>query len=458
MSAAAFVEEVHVGPNRGPQMDFVRSAADITIFGGSAGPGKSWGTLFRMGVHADRYPGYYGVVFRRESTEITGGGGLWEESTKLFPIWSARPRQNMLDWRWPNRSLVEMRHLQYAGDEIAHHGKQYAEVAFDELTTFLEQQFWYLLSRLRSRCGFVPKLIATCNPDPDSWVRSFVDWWIGDDGIARSDRAGVKRYFVRQGDELVWGASASECLAQAPLVDMKPMSVRFIPAKLRDNPKIDPTYEERLKAMPLVERERLLGGNWDIRHAAGTVFRRAWFEVIDLVPGDVVAVGRYWDLAATEPHAGNKDPDWTRGVKISRHRSGLIVVHDVVSLRGRPAAVDALIKATAQQDGRGCTQGFWQDPGQAGKSEVERYRVMLAGHIVRIVRAAENKLTYAKATSSQAEGGNVKLLRGEWNSAYLAEHEGFPDGAHDDIIDAESLGVLDLTQSVPTRAINIRGL
>ena len=458
MNATAPTEEVHVRPNAGPQMDFVRSSADITIFGASAGPGKTWGTLFRMGVHADRFPGYYGVIFRRDSTQIAGGGGLWEESMKLFPIWSARPRQNMLDWRWPNRSLIEMRHLQYGGDEISHHGKQYAEVAFDELTTFLEQQFWYLLSRLRSSCGFTPKLIATCNPDPDSWVRTFVDWWIGGDGLARADRAGLKRYFVRQGDELVWGSSASECSAKVPHVNMKPMSVRFIPARLRDNPKVDPTYEERLKALPMVERERLLGGNWNIRHAAGTVFQRVWFEVLDFVPGDIVAIGRFWDLAATEPHEGNRDPDWTRGVKMSWHRSGLVVVHDVVSLRARPQAVEALLMATAQQDGRGCIQGYWQDPGQAGKSEVDRYRLLLAGYQVKVVRAAENKLAYARASSSLAEGGRLKLLRGAWNQAYLSEHEAFPDHGHDDIVDAESLGVLTLTSGVPTKAIHIRGL
>jgi predicted phage terminase large subunit-like protein len=459
MSFAAHADEVHVGPNLGPQTAYVASAADITIFGGTAGPGKSWGTLFRMGVHADRYPGYYGVVFRRESPQITGGGGLWEESTKLYPIWGAKARAGgVLDWRWPNRSMVEFRHLQNAGDELAHHGKQYAEVAFDELTTFLEQQFWYLISRLRSTCGFRPRMVATTNPDSESWVRRLIDWWIGADGLARSDRAGAKRYFIRDGDELVWGDTAAEASAAAPHVRMRPMSLRFIPATLADNPRGDPTYEERLKSLPLVERERLLGGNWNVKHAAGTVFRREWFEVIDYVPHDIVAIGRYWDLAATEPNPSNKDPDWTRGVKISKHASGLFVVHNVASTRKRTHDVDALVLTTAQQDGRGCRIGFWQDPGQAGKSQAERYRKMLAGYDVTIAPAALSKVVYAKPTSSQAEGGNVKLIRGEWNDAYLAEHEAFPDGRHDDIVDGESLGVLDMTSSTPSRFIHVKGI
>lgn len=453
-------DEVLIAPNPGPQTDYVASSADITAFGGAAGGGKSYGTLFRFGWHADTYSGYYGAVFRREMPMITSGGGIWEESMQLFPIWNARPNLGLHEWRFPRgRSLIQFRSIQHETDVLHYQSAQYAEFAMEEATQFSEGMFWYLISRLRSTCGLRPRACLTFNPDPDSWIRKLIDWYIGEDGFVIRERAGKKRYFVRDGDELVWGESAAEVREHAPHVGAKPSSFRFIPSMLSDNPKGDPTYEERLKTLPLVERERLLGANWNIRHAAGTVFKRAWFEVIDHVPSDIIAIGRYWDLAATEPHEGNKDPDWTRGVKMSRHRSGLVVIHDVVSLRGRPAAVDALVTATAQQDGRGCTQGFWQDPGAAGKSEVERYRVMLAGHVVKIVRAAENKLTYAKATSSLAEGRNVKLLRGHWNTVYLSEHEAFPTkGIHDDIVDGESLGVLDLTAGVPTKALHIRGL
>jgi predicted phage terminase large subunit-like protein len=438
---------------------YLASSADITAFGGAAGGGKTLGTLLRFAVHADRHPGYYGAIFRREMPMVLAGGGLWEESMQLYPIWGAKPNLTTHDWRFPRgRSLVQFRSLQHSKDVLAYQGAQFAEFCLEEATHFEESQFWYLISRLRSNCGMKPRACLTFNPDPDSWVRKLIDWWIGPDGFVIHERAGKKRYFVRDGDELVWGNSVDECRSLAPHVKSEPKSLRFIPSMLSDNPKIDPTYEERLNSLPLVERERLKGGNWNIRAAAGTVFKRQWFEVIDHVPNDMIAIGRYWDLAATEPNVNSPDPDWTRGVKLSIHRSGLIVIHHVVSLRGRPAAVSDLVRTTAQQDGRACTQGFWQDPGAAGKADVERYRMMLAGHIVKVVRAAHDKVTYAKATSSQAEGGNVKLLRGPWNDAYLAEHEAFPDGKHDDIVDAESLGVLDLTSGVPTQALHITGL
>lgn len=458
LGAEQIGDEIHLRPNPGPQARYIASSADITAFGGGAGGGKTFGTLFRFAWHADKHLGYYGAIFRREMPMITAGGGLWQESLQLYPAWNARPNISMREWRWPTGQLVQFRSLQHEHDVLAYQGAQFAEWCLEEATHFPESVFWYLLSRLRSRCGMRPRACLTFNPDPDSWVRKLIDWYIGEDGFVIRERAGVRRYFVRDGDALVWGDSPKEVRMLAPHVHSAPISFRFIPSMLADNPKVDPTYKERLDALPRVERERLRDGNWNVRAAAGTVFRREWFEVIDHVPHDVIATGRYWDLAATEPHPGNKDPDWTRGVKLSWHRSGLLVVQNVVSARQRPGPIEGLIRATAEQDGRGVTQGFWVDPGQAGKAQADRLRILLAGFPVTMRVAQKDKLTYARATSSLAEGGRVKLLRGPWNDAYLAEHEAFPDGAHDDFIDGESLGVLDLTAGVPTKALHIRGL
>lgn len=442
-------ETLTIGPNPGPQTRYVQSKADITIFGGSAGPGKSWATLFRMAVHADQNPGYFGVIFRRKSTEITGGGGLWEEALKLFPIWGAKHRGHPnLDWRWPNRSMVEFRHLQHAGDEIDHHGKQYAEVAFDELTTFLEQQFWYLVSRLRSTSGFKPCMVATCNPDSDSWVRVLIDWWIGPDGLAIPARAGVKRYFIRDGNTLVWGDTPAECRAAAPHIDMKPMSLRFIPATLKDNPKGDATYEERLKSLPLVERERLLGGNWNVRAVAGSYFKRSYFEIVDRIPGHVVKRVRGWDLAGTEPSSTNKDPDWTVGILLAQLDDGRYVIEHAERIRRSPAGVDKALLAMAQQDGLKTVQALWQDPAQAGKAQREYIVNLLRGWRTRFVVASEDKETYAGPVSSDAENGKILMLRGSWNDAVLSVLEGFPDGRKKDDVDALSRAHRELAKPV----------
>src|SRR5690606_33009920 len=128
----------------------------------------------------------------------------------------------------------------------------------------------------------------------------------------------VLRWFARDGDDMVWFGSEAEAIEAYP--DRRPLSFTFIPARLSDNPAGDPTYYDRLMALPRVERERLLGGNWDIRPAAGDYFQRGWFEIVEAVPSNVVASVRAWDKAATSPSDANSDPDWTRGVLMHLHQ------------------------------------------------------------------------------------------------------------------------------------------
>src|SRR6516165_514790 len=94
-------------------------------------------------------------------------------------------------------------------------------------------------------------------------------------------------------------------------------------ATVFDNPallRVNPEYLAWLLSLPTLERERLLGGNWKIRPAAGLYFKREWCAVVDEAPADLDIV-RYWDLAATEKTEFN-DPDWTAGIKLGRDRNG----------------------------------------------------------------------------------------------------------------------------------------
>ena len=44
------------------------------------------------------------------------------------------------------------------------------------------------------------------------------------------------------------------------------------------------------------------------------------------------------------------------------------------------------------------------------------------------------------------------ILAGAWNEAYFAELESFPDGKHDDLVDASSDAFADVTQGAPVIA------
>ncbi|HHV27977.1 MAG TPA: phage terminase large subunit, partial [Tissierellia bacterium] len=54
------------------------------------------------------------------------------------------------------------------------------------------------------------------------------------------------------------------------------------------------------------------------------------------------------------------------------------------------------------------------------------------------VRPTGSKRVRASPVSSQAEVGNIKIVRGRWNKAFLDELVMFDEGAHDDQVDALS--------------------
>ncbi|WP_404927143.1 phage terminase large subunit [Mesorhizobium sp. ORM16] len=432
-----------VRPQGGPQTTFLASPADIAIYGGAAGGGKTWALLMEPLRHVAN-PGFGAVFFRRNLTQVRNEGGLWDESEKLYPHLSAQPRSAPdLSWTFPSGAGVSFAHLEHEKTIYNWQGSQIPLICFDELTHFSAKQFWYMLSRNRSMCGVRPYVRATCNPDADSWVAEFISWWIDQEtGFAIPERAGVIRWFVRIGDTIIWADSKEELAHHVNPIDGEPIppkSVTFIPAKLSDNALLmaaDPGYLANLMAQPTVERERLLGGNWKIRPAAGLLFQRGWCEVVDAVPAGVTWM-RGWDLASTPKVEGN-DPDGTAGTKIGKLPDGRYIVGHHVKDFLSPAGVERLIKNTADADGISTKISLPQDPGQAGKSQVTNLVKLLVGFDARATPESGDKVTRFSPFSAQAEAGNVLVLRAPWNEAWFSALEGFPEAAHDDDADSTS--------------------
>lgn len=432
-----------IRPQAGPQTAFLASAADIAIYGGSAGGGKTWALLMEPLRHVAN-PQFGAVFFRRTLVQVRNEGGLWDESEKLYPNLQAKPRSAPdLSWTFPSGASVSFAHLEHEKSASNWQGSQIPLICFDELTHFTAKQFWYLLSRNRSMSGVRPYVRATCNPDADSWVAQFIAWWIDQTtGLAIPERAGVLRWFIRLGDAIIWADSPEELAHYTDPTSgnpIPPKSVTFIPAKLTDNAALmaaDPGYMANLMALPTVERERLLGGNWKIRPAAGLYFRREWCAVVDAVPYNIRWV-RGWDLAGT-PKTESNDPDWTCGTKIGKTPDGMYFVADHRRDRTSPAGVERMIKNTADSDGKSVEVSLPQDPGQAGKSQIATLTKLLAGFNVRASPESGDKITRFSGFSAQAEAGNVYVLRAPWNEIWFSELEGFPEGAHDDDADSTS--------------------
>lgn len=434
-----------IRPQVGPQEKFLASPADIAIYGGSAGGGKSFALLMEPIRHIGNKD-FGAVFFRRNSTQVRNEGGLWDESQKMYPDLRATSRELQLEWQFPSGASVSFSHLEYEKTVFNWQGSQIPLIGFDELTHFSEKQFWYMLSRNRSTCGVRPYIRATCNPDADSWVAKFIAWWIDQDtGLPIPERSGVLRYFVRIGETIIWASSPDE-LAHHTMPDedgnqvpIPPKSVTFIAAKLTDNKALmqaDPGYMASLLALPLVDRERLLGGNWKIRPSAGLYMQRGWCTVVDAAPNDLRIV-RGWDLAATKKTESN-DPDWTAGTKLGMAGNGDIFVLDHVFDQLSPSGVERLLLNTATQDGKSVTVDIPQDPGAAGKAQKTTLSKLLNGFNVRFSPETGDKITRFSGFSAQAEAGNVYVVRGPWNDRWFTTLEGFPEGNHDDDVDSTS--------------------
>lgn len=451
-----------IAPQPGPQEILLSSPADIIIYGGAAGGGKSYGLLMST-LRYKNVPGFGCTIFRKNFNQIFAQGGLWDESTKIYQgVRGARPKYARGEWWFLNDqdqiiSSVKFAHIERDDDVHKWQGSQICEIGFDELTHFSEKTFFYMLSRNRSTCGVKPHVIGTCNPDADSWVAKFIDWWIDQEtGYPIPARSGKIRYFIRRDEILYWANTRQELCDRFDLKTeeekQEPKSVTFIMSSVYDNQellKVNPGYLANLKSLSVVERERLLNGNWHIKAAAGLFFKREQVgDFLNSVPADVLRWVRCWDLAATEKD-DNGDAAFTAGVLIGRRKNGRYLVADVINKQMNASNVRQTIKHTAQLDKatyRRVRIRLPKDPGQAGKAQAEDYIKFLAGYDVTAVAESGSKEARAEPFAAQWQAGNVDIVIGDWNEAFLQQLENFPDSKFKDMVDAVSNGFTELAQ------------
>lgn len=452
--------KIIIQPQKGPQEMFLSTPADICIYGGAAGGGKTFGLLMEPIRYKDN-PEYGAVIFRKNYTQVTAQGGLWDSSHKLYRyIKGAIPLKTpKLHWRFPKGARVTFAHLENNDDCESWQGTQIDMIGFDELTHFTKYQFFYMLSRNRSNSGVAPYVRATCNPDADSWVAEFISWWINQEtGYAIPERSGKIRWMVNISEIISWFDDKEEAVwfakengLEEEEANVAPKSVTFIASTLQDNQelmKANPTYLANLLALPEVEKERLLRGNWKIKPAAGKFFKRIHIgEILDKIPTNIIAICRAWDLAATDKDE-NDNAAFTAGVLMAKRSNGRFVVIDVINQQLKAGDVRKLILTTAQTDQAKygwVRQRLPQDPGQAGKEQAQSYVQMLVGFDVITKQESGSKISRAEPMAAQWQHGMFDLVAGKWNEAYLNQLESFPESKFKDMVDASSSAFNEIT-------------
>jgi predicted phage terminase large subunit-like protein len=367
------------------------------LYGGAAGGGKS-DALLMAALQYVQVPKYSAIIFRRSYADLCKAGALIDRSHEWLAATDAVWEGQNHTWVFPSTAKLSFGYLENDRDVFHHQSAEYQFLGFDELTQFGEFQYRYMASRLRRLAdSYVPlRMWSASNPGNVGH-----DW--------------VKQRFMVEGAE---------------------HGRVFISSKLQENPYLDQvSYIASLNELDPITRRQYLDGDWSARHG-GSIFRREWFQIVESYPHDA-KLCRFWDKAATKPKTANKDPDYTVGVLLAESH-GIYYIVDVKRIRGNPPETEALIKQTADLDGKIKTY-LEQEPGSSGVDVIDHYsREVLKGFAFYGVKTTGPKAERAAPVASAAEAGNIRLVRGTWNNTFLDELEGFPIGDHDDQVDALS--------------------
>jgi hypothetical protein len=267
------------------QTEFLSAAEDEVLYGGAAGGGKSAAMLVdALGLQQDapNIPSYRALIIRQTMPQLRE---LIDRSRVLYPlvIPGAEFFEQPKEWRFPSGAKVIFGSCERDADVLQYQGQEYQWIGVDELGQYRTPYVWnYLSSRLRtSHPGLKCYMRATCNPGP-KWIRE--RWGFSPAGEPSRQVLEVK---------LDSGAVVSKTL-------------RFIPARLHDNPHLGVDYEANLQRLPEAERAALMLGRWDVIDVPGAIYGDVLKAARDEgricgVPYDAhVPVHTYWDIGIND--------------------------------------------------------------------------------------------------------------------------------------------------------------
>lgn len=396
------------------QWAFLLLDGEEALFGGQAGGGKSDCLLMAALQYAD-VPGYSALLLRRTYADLDKPGSLIPRSHEWLRGTDAHWRGDKHQWVFPSGAILDFGYLDHDADMYNYQSSQYQMIGFDELTQFQENWYRYMFSRIRrptSMAYVPPRMRAATNPG----------------GVGHE---WVKRRFILEGS--AHGRA-------------------FVPSALEDNPHVDQEeYDRALQELDPLTRAQLRNGDWDVQ-PAGDMFNPAWIHIIDedMLPTlPRLRWIRSWDMAATK----SSTAAYTAGVELALHKGAdkpTVYIRNVARQRGDPGETEALIRHTAELDGRETSIWIEQEGGSGGINTMWRYqKTVLFGFHVEAFHPRMDKVSRARPMSSMARNGQICLVRRRngnngWMTAYLDELATFPQH-YKDQVDSTSQGITVLT-------------
>ena len=257
-------------------------------------------TMLMEPMYDMRNKHFNGIIFRRNKDDFEN---IINESARWFGnLGKYNKSKDDMTWNFKSGAKLGFWYydMQMSDFDIKFRGQQFAYIGIDELPQMSFEMFKFIMTCCRNTYGVHSRILGTCNPDPLSWLRKFIDWWIGKEDTIYSDgkmhperkglpipeRDGVMRYCYMPDnsvDNIYWGNSPEEVYEQCKeLIDdawddswaeygytktsFFVKSVTFVKAALSDNKaliKNDPGYIASLLNQPEEVRAREFEGNWD---------------------------------------------------------------------------------------------------------------------------------------------------------------------------------------------------
>jgi hypothetical protein len=225
-----------------PQEQFAAATEFDVLVGGSAGGGKTKSLLMYALRECMRHSGLRVGAFRRTYPELKESLLAELAETGYASALGASWNGTEYELRFPNGSLIMFRYAENIKDATRRQGGQYQLLIFDERTLTPPDVIAFLESRLRSGRADIPVIGIRSSANPGG-----------------AGHGAVKlRYIVPTN----YGKRVYK--------DERGRTVRFVPAKLADNPYVNPEYAADLAALPPKLRAAFLDGNWDV--FSGQVF------------------------------------------------------------------------------------------------------------------------------------------------------------------------------------------
>lgn len=203
-------------------------------------------------------PQYRAILFRRVFPSLEAADGMIQRSQDWYRAYGGRYNDSKHVWRFPSGARIYFGHMQREKDKLVYQGAQFSFIGFDELTEFTETQYKYLLTRNRAPLDSGLRVYARAASNPGN---------IG--------HAWVKRRFVTQGivNRIRYFADIDGVDTPVEADEDYALSRAYYPAKLSDNPSIDPDYAHKIRATgdPVLIAQ-LLGGDWDAEDTGDRVY------------------------------------------------------------------------------------------------------------------------------------------------------------------------------------------